>query len=114
MDFAPDARTSELVARLDAFLVEEVYPAEPAFAAEVAELRARGELWSRPPVLERLKASARARGLWNLFLPDLPDGTRLGAGLTNLQYAPLAELTGRSPHLAPEAVNCNAPDTGNM
>ena len=114
MDFAPDARTRELVERLETFLVDEVYPAEPVFAAQVAEQRAGGQLWSRPPVLDQLKASARARGLWNLFLPDLPDGTRLGAGLTNLQYAPLAEITGRSPHIAPEAVNCNAPDTGNM
>ena len=114
MDFAPDPRTSELVERLATFMAEEVYPAETVFAEEVRELRARGEAWSRPPVMERLKASARAQGLWNLFLPDLPDGTRYGAGLSNLQYAPLAEITGRSPHLAPEAVNCNAPDTGNM
>jgi acyl-CoA dehydrogenase len=114
VDFAPDPRTSELVERLERFLTDEVYPAEAVFADEVREMRARGEAWSRPPVMERLKASARAQGLWNLFLPDLPDGTRYGAGLTNLQYAPLAEITGRSPHLAPEAVNCNAPDTGNM
>src|SRR5665647_3895066 len=65
--------------------------------------------WTRAPVLQELKAEARARGLWNLFLPG-----EHGAGLTNLQYAPLAEITGRSAHLAPAALNCSAPDTGNM
>jgi acyl-CoA dehydrogenase len=107
MDFAFDDRTRELQAALTAFLAEEVYPAEPVFEAELAAMDNR---WDRPPVIARLKESARARGLWNLFLPD----ERFGAGLTNLQYAPLAELTGRSPHLAPEALNCAAPDTGNM
>ncbi|MBY8871247.1 acyl-CoA dehydrogenase family protein [Micromonospora sp. PLK6-60] len=107
MDFAYDARTEELRERLSAFLAECVYPAEPVHAEQVA---AAGDPWARPPVLDELKAEARARGLWNLFLPD----PRYGAGLTNLQYAPLAELTGRSPHLAPEACNCAAPDTGNM
>ncbi|MDI5963312.1 acyl-CoA dehydrogenase family protein [Streptomyces sp. SL13] len=106
MEFAYDATTEELRARLSAFLDEHVLPAEPVFAAEYAA----GEPWHRPPVLARLKTEARRQGLWNLFLP----GTRYGAGLTNLQYAPLAELTGRSPFLAPEAVNCAAPDTGNM
>lgn len=110
MDFAPDRTTTDLVARLEAFLAEAVYPAEPTFEEEVALAAAQGEPWRRPPVLEGLKAEARRRGLWNLFLPD----RRWGAGLTNLQYAPLAELAGRSPHLAPEAMNCNAPDTGNM
>ncbi|MFZ5869951.1 MAG: acyl-CoA dehydrogenase family protein [Actinomycetota bacterium] len=110
MDFAPDRTTTDLVARLEAFLAEAVYPAEPTFEEEVALAAAEGEAWRRPPVLEGLKAEARRRGLWNLFLPD----RRWGAGLTNLQYAPLAELAGRSPHLAPEAMNCNAPDTGNM
>jgi acyl-CoA dehydrogenase len=66
--------------------------------------------WARPPIIADLKLEARKRGLWNLFLPD----ERFGAGLTNLQYAPLAEITGRSGHLAPEALNCAAPDTGNM
>jgi acyl-CoA dehydrogenase len=107
MDFAYDARTVELRDRLEAFLAECVYPAEPVHAEQVA---AAGDPWARPPVLDELKAEARSRGLWNLFLPD----PRYGAGLTNLQYAPLAELTGRSPHLAPEALNCAAPDTGNM
>ncbi|MCW3841290.1 acyl-CoA dehydrogenase family protein [Micromonospora yasonensis] len=107
MDFAYDARTVELRERLEAFLTECVHPAEAIHAEQVA---AAGDPWARPPVLDELKAEARARSLWNLFLPD----PRYGAGLTNLQYAPLAELTGRSPHLAPEALNCAAPDTGNM
>ena len=67
--------------------------------------------WGTPPVLEELKAEARRRGLWNLFLPRTHE---FGAGLTNLQYAPLAEITGRNPWIAPEAINCSAPDTGNM
>ncbi|GGR68760.1 acyl-CoA dehydrogenase [Micromonospora fulviviridis] len=107
MDFAYDARTVELRERVEAFLTECVYPAEPVHHEQVL---AAGDPWARPPVLDELKAEARRRGLWNLFLPD----PRYGAGLTNLQYAPLAELTGRSPHLAPEALNCAAPDTGNM
>ncbi|RKN49088.1 acyl-CoA dehydrogenase family protein [Micromonospora endolithica] len=107
MDFAYDARTVELQGQLTAFLDECVYPAEPVHAEQVEST---GDPWARPAVMAELKAEARRRGLWNLFLPD----ARYGAGLTNLQYAPLAELTGRSPHLAPEALNCAAPDTGNM
>ncbi|MGW4808110.1 acyl-CoA dehydrogenase family protein [Kitasatospora sp. NPDC004272] len=106
MDFAYDARTQDLLARMRAFLDEHVLPAEPVFAAQ----HLAGDPWGRPAVLEDLKAEARRQGLWNLFLP----GDEFGAGLTNLQYAPLAELTGHSPQLAPEAVNCAAPDTGNM
>jgi len=107
MDFGFDDRTQELHDALTDFMTECVYPAEPVYAAQVA---APEDPWSRPPVMAELKAQARSRGLWNLFLPD----ARYGAGLTNLQYAPLAELTGRSPQLAPEALNCAAPDTGNM
>ncbi|MFB9238017.1 acyl-CoA dehydrogenase family protein [Plantactinospora siamensis] len=107
MDFGFDARTAELHEALTAFLDERIYPAERVHAEQVA---AAGDPWHRPPVMAELTAEARRRGLWNLFLPD----PRYGAGLTNLQYAPLAELTGRSPHLAPEALNCAAPDTGNM
>ncbi|MGC5387753.1 acyl-CoA dehydrogenase family protein [Micromonospora chalcea] len=107
MEFAYDDRTVELRQRLEAFLTECVYPAEPVHHEQVL---AAGDPWARPPVMAELKAQARERGLWNLFLPD----ARYGAGLTNLQYAPLAELTGHSPHLAPEALNCAAPDTGNM
>ncbi|MCN0154677.1 acyl-CoA dehydrogenase family protein [Salinispora arenicola] len=107
MDFAYDARTERLRAELTDFLEQHVYPAEAVYAEQVAGAE---DPWARPPVLAELKAAARRQGLWNLFLPD----ARYGAGLTNLQYAPLAELTGRSPHLAPEALNCAAPDTGNM
>jgi len=110
VDFAFDARTEELRERLLAFMDEAVYPAEPVFSAQVAEAAAQGVIWQRPPVIDELKAQARARGLWNLFLTHRPEG----AGLTNLQYAPLAEITGHSPALAPEAMNCAAPDTGNM
>ncbi|MGH4030779.1 acyl-CoA dehydrogenase family protein [Actinomycetota bacterium Odt1-20B] len=107
MDFAYDARTEELRATLRSFMDEYVYPAE----AVAHEQRARlASPWDTPPVVEELKARARGLGLWNLFLPDAEHG----AGLTNLQYAPLAELTGRSPQLAPTALNCAAPDTGNM
>ena len=107
MDFAFDARTEELRLQLLAFMDEHIYPAEPVFAEQVV---AAADPWTRPPVIEELKTEARKRGLWNLFLPHHP----LGGGLTNLQYAPLAEITGHSPALAPEALNCAAPDTGNM
>jgi acyl-CoA dehydrogenase len=102
MDFAYDAKTEELRGRLLPFM-RHVYKAEPVFAEQAAA----GPQWSTPPVIEELKARARAAGLWNLFLPKV-------SGLSNLQYAPLAEITGRSPYLAPEALNCAAPDTGNM
>ena len=128
MDFAYDDRTQDLRERLLAFMEEHVYPAE-AVAREQAEAAAsEGRLWERLPVTAELKAEARRRGLWNLFLTGksaeavrkweaasgkiesrLPDPP-----LTNLQYAPLAEITGWSPALAPEALNCAAPDTGNM
>ena len=110
MDFAPDPRTTELAQQLQAFLDERVHPAEAVFDQQVRESG-----WARPPIIEELKAEARSRGLWNLFLPkEHHERHGYGAGLTNLQYAPLAELTGRSPALAPEAVNSAAPDTGNM
>ncbi|WP_433057756.1 acyl-CoA dehydrogenase family protein [Dactylosporangium sp. CS-033363] len=107
MDFGFDQRTAELHEKLTDFMDEEVYRAEPVLEEQLA---AAADPWARTPVIEDLKRSARERGLWNLFLPDAVHG----AGLTNLQYAPLAEITGRSPHLAPEALNCAAPDTGNM
>jgi len=111
MDFGFDARTERLRGELSEFMAECVYPAEPVFAEEAAALASGPAThWDTPPIMEELKAEARRRGLWNLFLPD----TEFGAGLTNLQYAPLAEITGRSPAIAPEAVNCAAPDTGNM
>ncbi|NGY64845.1 acyl-CoA dehydrogenase [Lentzea sp. NEAU-D13] len=105
MDFAYDAKTEELRAKLLAFMDEHVYPAEAVLEQQIHDA---ADPWERQPVLEGLKAEARKQGLWNLFHPEHSDG------VTNLQYAPLAEITGRSPHLAPEALNCAAPDTGNM
>ena len=110
MDFAPDPRTQELAHQLRTFVRERVIPSEPLFA-EQAETSG----WDTPAVMEQLKIEARTQGLWNLFLPPGHlERHGYGAGLTNLQYAPLAELTGLSPLIAPEAVNSSAPDTGNM
>ncbi len=109
MDFAFDARTEELRGQLRAFLEEQILPAEQVFEEQATTMASEGRPWERPPVMDELKAAARKLGLWNLFLAGHPEG----AGLSNLQYAPLAELTGRS-FLAPEALNCAAPDTGNM
>jgi acyl-CoA dehydrogenase len=105
MDFEYSARTRQLLERLDAFMREHVYPNEPRHAREVAE----GDRWQPVALVEELKARARAEGLWNLFLPQSPSG----AGLSNLEYAPLCEVMGRVPW-APEVFNCSAPDTGNM
>jgi acyl-CoA dehydrogenase len=107
MDFAYDPQTLELRAQLEAFFERHIYPAEPVFEEQ---LLASHDPWATPPIMEQLKVLARAEGLWNLFLPD----TEHGAGLTNMQYAPLCEVMGRSPFLAPEVFNCSAPDTGNM
>jgi acyl-CoA dehydrogenase len=109
MEFAFDARTEDLRGQLRTFMDEQILPAEPIFEEQAAKMASEGRGWERPPVMDDLKAKARKRGLWNLFLAGHPEG----AGLSNLQYAPLAELTGRS-FLAPEALNCAAPDTGNM
>ena len=108
MDFTFDAKTEELRASLLDFMDRHVYPAEPVFHEQLGQLTDKWA-WDSVPVLAELRAEARRRGLWNLFLPG-----EHGAGLTNLQYAPLAEITGRSGHLAPAALNCSAPDTGNM
>lgn len=108
MDFAFDARTQELRAQVLGFLDECIYPNERRFVEEVDRLP-NPWAWTQAPVLAEVRDAARERGLWNLFLP----GDR-GAGLTNLQYAPLAEISGRCLHLAPAAMNCSAPDTGNM
>src|SRR6201991_2554219 len=122
MDFGYDARTLDLRKQLLTFMEERVYPAEAVYTEQVEAAEAQGQFWERVPVTADLKAEARGRGLWNLFLTGkaaeavrkldpslLPDPQ-----LTNLQYAPLAEITGWSGALAPEAINCAAPDTGNM
>jgi acyl-CoA dehydrogenase len=106
MDFEPTPRARKLQERLAAFMAERVLPAEAIYARQ---LREADDPHAQPRVMEELKAQARAEGLWNLFHPD----PEWGPGLSNLEYAPLAELTGHSP-IGPEAVNCNAPDTGNM
>lgn len=111
MDFAMSERGQDYLARLQNFMDERVFPAEPVYEEQRAELAAAGRPHGLPPVIEELKAQARARGLWNLFLPDADDPAH---GLGVLEYAPLAELTGWSPDIAPEATNCAAPDTGNM
>jgi acyl-CoA dehydrogenase len=108
MDFQFDAKTEELRANLLDFMDTHVHPAEQVFHEQLGQLEDKWA-WDSVPVLAGLRAEARSRGLWNLFLPG-----DHGAGLTNLQYAPLAEITGRSGHLAPAALNCAAPDTGNM
>ena len=108
MDFAHSERTRGLAARLEHFMHQEVLPAEAAYAAELAG-GADHRRWRQPAVMEALKDKARAAGLWNLFLPDEVHG----AGLSNVDYAPLAEIMGHS-FIAPEVFNCSAPDTGNM
>ncbi|QWC85456.1 acyl-CoA dehydrogenase family protein [Nocardioidaceae bacterium] len=110
MDFAPSARSVEYQEKLQDFMDAHVYPAEATYHQQMAES---GNPNHHPAVLEELKAEAKSRGLWNLFHPH--ENAEWGSpGLSNLDYAPLAEITGRSPELAPEAINCNAPDTGNM
>ena len=109
MDFDYSDKVRDLQARLARFMEENVYPAEAPFAAEVLANRSAGNAWVPTKVMEHLKVKARAAELWNLFLPE----SDLGAGLTNLEYAPLCEIMGRS-WIAPETFNCNAPDTGNM
>src|SRR3954452_16103256 len=120
MDFAPSARAADLTARVRDFMAREVEPAEPQYHRDVADLRAHGDPWQPLPLLADLQAKARAEGLWNLFLPKehagdyaARFGTDGGEGLTNVDYAPIAEATGRS-FIAPYVFNCNAPDTGNM
>ena len=106
MDFDHSAKTRDLLERLNAFMDAHVYPNEPVFLEQV---RAMGDDWAPAPIVEQLKPLAREAGLWNLFLPH----SEFGAGLTNLEYAPLCEVMGRV-HWAPEVFNCSAPDTGNM
>jgi acyl-CoA dehydrogenase len=106
VDFEPSAKVKALEEQLNAFMNEMVLPNEKVFQEQLESQPSR---WQIPPIMEEMKAAAKAAGLWNLFLPD----ERYGAGLTNLEYAPLAEIMGKSP-IAPEVFNCNAPDTGNM
>ena len=107
MDFAPSARSKEYQEKLLRFMDEHVYPAEPIYHQQMTDS---GDPHHHPAILEDLEAEAKKQGLWNLFHPHA--GT--GPCLSNVDYAPLAEIMGRSPELAPEACNCNAPDTGNM
>jgi alkylation response protein AidB-like acyl-CoA dehydrogenase len=111
MDFEPSPKARKTVERVQAFMREHILPVERRHWDAIAEARHGGDWrqWTIPPVVEALKRKARAEGLWNLFLPD----AKLGAGLSTLEYAPIAEETGRS-LMAPEIFNCNAPDTGNM
>ncbi len=107
MDFSHSEEVEGLRRRVESFMDELAYPAEPRYQREMDES---GDPHHHPDVLEELKKEARDRGLWNLFLPD----AELGGGLSVQEYAPIAEITGRSPEIAPEAMNCSAPDTGNM
>lgn len=109
MDFAYSQKTKALQARVQAFMDEYVYPSEEKVSAELEENRRKGNPWVPIQAIEDLKAKAKAQELWNLFLPE----SKRGAGLTNLEYAPLCEIMGRV-GFAPEVFNCSAPDTGNM
>jgi acyl-CoA dehydrogenase len=107
VDFEPSAAAADYTERMRLFLDQEILPAEPEYEAFRAARRGGPREWELPPGVEELKARARARGLWNLFLPA-------ESGLSNLEYAPVAEVSGWSPVIAPEVINCQAPDTGNM
>src|SRR5258708_7870258 len=105
MDFDHSPKVRELQKRLTAFMDEHIYPNEKTFYEQIDE----GDRWQPTVIIEKLKVKARAADLWNLFLPE----SEYGAGLKNIEYAPLCEIMGRSP-MAPEVFNCSAPDTGNM
>jgi acyl-CoA dehydrogenase len=120
VDFSPSPRAAELIDLVGTFVREEIEPVMADYRRDVEEARLAGS-WAESPIMADLRAKARAQGLWNLFLPAGHDqpwaeqfGTHGGAGLTNVDYAPLAELMGRATFLAPYVFNCNAPDTGNM
>ena len=106
MDLTPTSRSLQAQQQLLEFMDSHIYPSEPVFEEQI---QASGDPHFHPPIMEELKSEARQRGLWNLFLPD----NKWGPGFTNVEYAPLAEIAGRSP-IAPEALNCSPPDTGNM
>jgi acyl-CoA dehydrogenase len=123
MDFSPSPRAAELGRLVGAFVADEIEPVQERYHRDIEERCAGAEpgSWQESPLLDELRAKARAQGLWNLFLPAGHDrpwaekyGTHGGAGLSNTDYAPLAELMGRATFLAPYVFNCNAPDTGNM
>jgi acyl-CoA dehydrogenase len=107
MNFEYSEKAKSYLERINAFMDEHVYPNEEELHRQLGEGETR---WRTPPIVQELRARARRQGLWNLFLPE----SELGAGLSNLDYAPLAEVMGRSVFLAPHVFNCNAPDTGNM
>jgi acyl-CoA dehydrogenase len=107
VDFAPSAAADDYTKRMRAFLDDRILPAEAAYEEFRAQRRGTAAEWELPPVVEELKAEARAQGLWNLFLPAV-------SGLSNMEYSAVAEVTGWSPEIAPEVINCQAPDTGNM
>jgi alkylation response protein AidB-like acyl-CoA dehydrogenase len=109
MHFDHSDKTKDLIRRVEDFMAAEVWPGYEIYKKQHTEFREQGNPWKVPPVIEELKEKARDKGLWNMFLPD----DELGAGLTNLEYAPIAEITGKC-HIAPEVFNCAAPDTGNM
>lgn len=111
MDLGPSARASEYLSRVTTFMDAHVYPAEPTYAEQRRTLTEQGTPHHLPPVVGELKEVARSQGLWNLFLPESTDPAH---GLTVADYAHIAEVTGRSIEIAPEAMNCSAPDTGNM
>ncbi|MBU1361689.1 MAG: acyl-CoA dehydrogenase family protein, partial [Gammaproteobacteria bacterium] len=115
MDFDYSTKTKELQQRVLAFMDEHIYPAETEYAKELAANTTAGKRWTALETVEKLKQKAKAQGLWNLFLPvdSAAASGYEGAGLTNQEYAPLAEIMGRVPW-ASEAFNCSAPDTGNM
>jgi acyl-CoA dehydrogenase len=120
VDFSPSPRAADLTARVKDFIETEIEPAEEGYHRDLAQARLDGDPWEPLPLIEELKTKARERGLWNLFLPHdhageyaARFGTDGGEGLTNVDYAPIAELSGRSA-IAPLVLNCNAPDTGNM
>ena len=110
MDFQYSDKVKDLQSRLLVFMDEHVFPNEERYFDEVETNRKNGNAWQPTRVIEELKHKARDAGLWNLFLPD----SDRGAGLSNLEYAPLCEVMGRSPGFAAEVFNCSAPDTGNM
>ncbi len=111
MDFEYSDRTKDLIEKVQKFMDDVIYPGEHVYHEQ---LQAQKDRWQLPPVMEELKAEAKKRGLWNMFLPPNKDGDTHGTiGLTNLEYAPICEILGRS-HIASEAMNCSAPDTGNM